>query len=116
MNATDLEGWMAQGKATAIDYSLNFFNDIKRRGMQIILISSRKEYLRDATIDNLVDAGFHGWKSLYLRYAMGSFPSSFAIWKFQLQYVWGHWSWLLYQPSGVDLYRNNESFLPYRKG
>ncbi|CAH1453041.1 unnamed protein product [Lactuca virosa] len=67
LNATDLEGWMAQGKATAIDYSWNFFNDIKRRGMQIILISSRKEYLRDATIDNLVDAGFHGWKSLYLR-------------------------------------------------
>ncbi|PWA99195.1 HAD superfamily, subfamily IIIB acid phosphatase [Artemisia annua] len=26
-----------------------------------------KEHLRDATIDNLVDAGYYGWKSLYLR-------------------------------------------------
>ncbi|KAL4591004.1 hypothetical protein LXL04_003952 [Taraxacum kok-saghyz] len=67
LNVTDLEAWMAQGKATAIDYTLKFFNDVKRRGMQIILISSRKEYLRDATIDNLVNVGFYGWKSLYLR-------------------------------------------------
>lgn len=67
LNVTDLEAWLAQGKATAIDYSLNFFNDVKRRGMQIILISSRREHLRDATVDNLLEVGFYGWKSLYLR-------------------------------------------------
>ncbi|MFS7916464.1 putative Acid phosphatase [Helianthus anomalus] len=67
LNVTGLEEWMGKGKATAMDYSLNLYNDVKKRGMQIILISSRREHLRSATIDNLVDAGFYGWKSLYLR-------------------------------------------------
>ncbi|GKD39004.1 haloacid dehalogenase superfamily, subfamily IIIB acid phosphatase, partial [Tanacetum coccineum] len=40
---------------------------IKKGGIQIILVSSRKEHLRDATIDNLVDACYYGWKTLYLR-------------------------------------------------
>lgn len=60
---------MTKGKATAIDYSLSLYNTIKKRGIQIILVSSRREHLRAATIDNLLDVGFYGWKSLYLRYA-----------------------------------------------
>ncbi|PWA80541.1 HAD superfamily, subfamily IIIB acid phosphatase [Artemisia annua] len=67
LNVTGLEEWMTKGKGTAMGSSLTLFNDIKNRGIQIILISSRKEHLRSATIDNLVDAGFYGWKSLYLR-------------------------------------------------
>ncbi|KAJ9555606.1 hypothetical protein OSB04_010220 [Centaurea solstitialis] len=67
LNVTDLEEWMKQGKAKAIDYSLNLFNDIKKKGIQIILVSSRREHLRSATVDNLVNVGFYGWKSLFLR-------------------------------------------------
>ncbi|KAK1435391.1 hypothetical protein QVD17_01153 [Tagetes erecta] len=67
LNVTGLEEWMTKGKATAIDYSLNLYNYIKKRGIQIILVSSRREHLRAATIDNLLDVGFYGWKSLYLR-------------------------------------------------
>ncbi|XP_071713674.1 acid phosphatase 1-like [Rutidosis leptorrhynchoides] len=67
LNVTDFEEWMSKGKGTAMEYNLSLFNDIKKRGIQIILVSSRKEHLRTATVDNLVDAGFYGWKSLYLR-------------------------------------------------
>lgn len=58
---------MSKGKAPALDYSLKLFNDIKSRGIQIILISGRREHLRSATIDNLVNVGYHGWTSLNLR-------------------------------------------------
>ena len=54
---TALEEWMIKGKGTVMDYSLGLYNNIKKRGIQIILVSSRKEHLRDATIDNLLDAG-----------------------------------------------------------
>nr|XP_043628485.1 acid phosphatase 1-like [Erigeron canadensis] len=67
LNVTELEEWMRKGKATAMDYSLRLYNDIKKRGIQIILVSSRREHLRAATIDNLVNVGFYGWKSLHMR-------------------------------------------------
>lgn len=67
LNLTSMEEWMSQGKATALDHTLRLFNDLKARGVQIILVSSRRELLRSATIDNLVNVGFHGWTSLNLR-------------------------------------------------
>lgn len=67
INVTDLEEWMSMGKAPALDYSLRLFNEIKSRGIQIILISARREHLRSATTDNLVKVGYHGWASLVLR-------------------------------------------------
>ncbi|KAA8548872.1 hypothetical protein F0562_000556 [Nyssa sinensis] len=67
MNLTSLEEWMSQGKAPALYHTLRLFNDLKGRGVQIILLSSRREHLRSATIDNLVNVGYHGWTSLFLR-------------------------------------------------
>ncbi|KAJ9154115.1 hypothetical protein P3X46_027484 [Hevea brasiliensis] len=67
LNLTSLEEWMRQGKAPVLEYSLKLFNELKSRGVQIILVSSRREHLRSATIDNLVDVGYHGWTSLILR-------------------------------------------------
>lgn len=66
-NLTSLEEWMRKSKAPALGHSLKLFNEIKEKGIQIILVSSRREDLRSATIDNLVSAGFHGWSSLILR-------------------------------------------------
>ena len=63
MNLTSLEEWMGKGKAPALDHSLKLFNELKSRGVQIILVSARREHLRAATIDNLVNVGFHGWAS-----------------------------------------------------
>ncbi|KAH6768431.1 HAD superfamily [Perilla frutescens var. frutescens] len=67
LNSTAFEEWMKQGKATALEHSLKFFNELKGLGVQIILVSSRRESLRSATVDNLVDVGYHGWKTLILR-------------------------------------------------
>ncbi|KAJ4827972.1 hypothetical protein Tsubulata_009504 [Turnera subulata] len=67
LNLTSLEEWMSQGKAPALEHSLKFFDELKSMGVQIILVSSRREHLRSATVDNLVDVGYHGWTSLILR-------------------------------------------------
>ncbi|KAI4345878.1 hypothetical protein L6164_012965 [Bauhinia variegata] len=67
LNLTALEEWMNKAKAPALDHSLRLFNDLKSRGIRIILLSSRREHLRSATIDNLVNVGYHGWTCLVLR-------------------------------------------------
>ncbi|KAI4318157.1 hypothetical protein L6164_025960 [Bauhinia variegata] len=75
LNLTALEEWMDKAKAPALDHSLRLFNDLKSRGIQIILVSSRREHLRSATIDNLVKVGYHGWSSLILRDSANEFVS-----------------------------------------
>ncbi|KAL1536160.1 acid phosphatase 1-like [Salvia divinorum] len=67
LNLTSMEEWMKKGQAMALEHSLMFFNELKGLGVKIILISSRRESLRSATVDNLVSAGFYGWKTLILR-------------------------------------------------
>ncbi|TKY62320.1 Acid phosphatase 1 [Spatholobus suberectus] len=67
LNATSLEAWMKQSKAPALDHTLELFHEIKNRGINIFLISSRKENLRSPTVDNLVKVGYHGWASLTFR-------------------------------------------------
>ncbi|KAH0637330.1 hypothetical protein KY289_037245 [Solanum tuberosum] len=67
LNVTSLEDWMSQGKGTALEHSLKLFNHLKGLGVQIFLVSSRREHLRSATVDNLVKVDFYGWNSLILR-------------------------------------------------
>ncbi|CAI9118068.1 OLC1v1019583C1 [Oldenlandia corymbosa var. corymbosa] len=67
LNSTSLEEWMYLSKAPVLDHSLKLFNELKGLGVQIILVSSRDECLRSATVDNLVNEGIFGWTSLYLR-------------------------------------------------
>ena len=59
---------MNQSKAPALQHSLKLYNELKERGVQIILVSSRREHLRSATVDNLVNEGFFGWTNLILRF------------------------------------------------
>ncbi|XP_073122944.1 acid phosphatase 1-like [Henckelia pumila] len=67
LNLTSIQEWKNQGKAPVLDYSLRLFNDLKGLGVKIFLVSSRSECLRSATIDNLVNVGYHGWTNLMLR-------------------------------------------------
>ncbi|CAL5208077.1 unnamed protein product [Lathyrus oleraceus] len=67
LNVTSLEEWMGKGKAPSFDYSLKLFNELKSRGIQIILITARREHLRSATIDNLVNVGYYGWTRIFFR-------------------------------------------------
>ncbi|KAL3647703.1 hypothetical protein CASFOL_008671 [Castilleja foliolosa] len=67
LNLTALEEWMQTSKAPALEHTLSLFNDIKEKGFRIFLISTRRESLRDATVDNLIKEGYHGWSGLVLR-------------------------------------------------
>jgi len=67
LNVTSVEEWMRKGKAPALDHSLKLFNELKSRGIQIILITARREHLRSATIDNLVNVGYYGWTRIFFR-------------------------------------------------
>ncbi|CAK9139542.1 unnamed protein product [Ilex paraguariensis] len=67
LNWTSLEEWMSKGKGPALEHSLKLFNVLKDLGVQIILVSSRREHLRSTTIDNIVNVGYHGWTSPILR-------------------------------------------------
>ncbi|PSR94885.1 Acid phosphatase [Actinidia chinensis var. chinensis] len=67
LNATTFEGWMRERKAPALEHTLNLYHEIRGKGLKVFLISSRKEPLRDATVDNLIKVGYHGWKGLILR-------------------------------------------------
>lgn len=67
LNSSSLEKWMKETKAPAIEHTLKFFHEIKGKGLQIFFISSRRECLRDATVDNLIKVGYHGWTGLILR-------------------------------------------------
>ncbi|XP_054795487.1 acid phosphatase 1-like [Prosopis cineraria] len=62
-----MEAWMKESKAPAIEETVGLFHEIRNRGIQIFLVSSRKETLRPATVDNLIKVGFHGWTRLILR-------------------------------------------------
>ncbi|XP_023538943.1 acid phosphatase 1-like [Cucurbita pepo subsp. pepo] len=67
LNITDLEAWMSEAKAPVLGHTLRFFNLLKAKGVDIILISARREALRSATIENLVQKGYHGWSDLFFR-------------------------------------------------
>ncbi|MED6168011.1 hypothetical protein PIB30_008031 [Stylosanthes scabra] len=67
VNSSSLEAWMMESKAPALDHTRELFHEIKNRGIKIFLISSRKEFLRSSTVDNLVNVGYHGWTRLIMR-------------------------------------------------
>ncbi|KAK2400166.1 acid phosphatase [Trifolium repens] len=75
LNVTSLEEWKRKGKATALDHSLKLFNELKSRGIQIILITARREHLRSATVDNLVNVGYYGWTKIFFRDIANEFVS-----------------------------------------
>ncbi|KAL3531197.1 hypothetical protein ACH5RR_010519 [Cinchona calisaya] len=67
LNFTTLEAWMRETKAPALEHTLKLFHEIREKGIKIFLISTRRDCLRDATVDNLIKEGYHGWSGLVLR-------------------------------------------------
>lgn len=59
---------MRMANAPALEYTKKLYWDIKGKGFNIFLISTRREAVRDSTVDNLIDVGYHGWSRLVLRY------------------------------------------------
>nr|XP_016499114.1 PREDICTED: acid phosphatase 1-like [Nicotiana tabacum] len=58
---------MKETNAPAVKHGLKLYDEIKAKGYKAFLISSRRECLRDATVDNLIKVGYHGWSYLILR-------------------------------------------------
>ena len=52
---------------TAIDPTLQVFNDAKARGIAVFFITGRGEAVRTPTEQNLTREGYSGWKQLYLK-------------------------------------------------
>ncbi|CAN8311184.1 unnamed protein product [Cochlearia groenlandica] len=67
LNTTQFENWIRKRKAPSVPHMVKLYHEIREKGIKIFLISSRKEYLRSATVDNLIKAGFYGWSNLLLR-------------------------------------------------
>ncbi|XP_010522559.1 PREDICTED: acid phosphatase 1-like [Tarenaya hassleriana] len=67
LNTTKLEEWMRKSKAPAVPHMKRLYHEIREKGFKIFLVSSRRESLRSATVDNLIQEGYHGWSNLLLR-------------------------------------------------
>ncbi len=59
--------WEMEAKAPAIKPMLALYNFARENGFAVFLITGREEHQRKATIKNLHNAGFSGWKELYLK-------------------------------------------------
>lgn len=116
-NVDSLEKWIRRGEAPALDHALCLYNHVKSLGLKIFLISSRKEYLRSVTVDNLIAAGYHGWSGLFLRTpfdvnttSIGEFKKTareeivtkgYRIWAV----VSSQWSSLLGEPEPMRIFK-----------
>ncbi|CAN1180692.1 Acid phosphatase 1 [Linum perenne] len=66
VNYTAYFEWVELAKAPAFKSSLKLYNELKKLGFAIIIMSGRGEAQRNATEINLIKAGFNGWDRLVL--------------------------------------------------
>ncbi|KAF9616018.1 hypothetical protein IFM89_027957 [Coptis chinensis] len=59
--------WVDSAECPAIPASLKLYNELRRLGFTIILLTGRDEHQRSSTIKNLLIAGYSGYQSLILR-------------------------------------------------
>ncbi|XVF49082.1 hypothetical protein PTKIN_Ptkin03bG0240000 [Pterospermum kingtungense] len=59
--------WVDLAKAPAIPASLKLYNELKRMGFKIFVLTGRSENQRNVTGKNLMFAGYTGWERLLLR-------------------------------------------------
>ncbi|XP_008796365.2 acid phosphatase 1 isoform X2 [Phoenix dactylifera] len=115
-NRTSMEQWMEERSAPAVKHMLNLYHEIRARGLKVFLISSRREHLRDATIDNLVKVGYLGWAELILRCSEDSYDAVASYKAEQMRRLmdqgyrlWGimgdQWSSLVGHPSAERTFK-----------
>ncbi|XP_039142784.1 acid phosphatase 1-like [Dioscorea cayenensis subsp. rotundata] len=66
-NETAFDEWVVEARAPALPASLQLYEELRGLGYQLVLLTGRAEFQRNATVDNLLFAGYHSWKRLYLR-------------------------------------------------
>jgi acid phosphatase len=65
-NTKSWSTWLNKGEGTVIQPSLTLFNQAKKMGIAIFLISMRPDNFRQVTIKNMNKIGYSGWTTLYL--------------------------------------------------
>lgn len=59
--------WVDLAEAPALPASLNLYNELKKMGVTVFLLTGRGESQRNVTEKNLLLAGYSDWKKLILR-------------------------------------------------
>ena len=65
-SSTSWHKWIESEKRTAIKISLALFNQAKKQGVAIFLITGGKENLRKFYENNLINVGYAGWTKLIM--------------------------------------------------
>lgn len=63
----EIDALEAQAHDPAIPYARTLYNFAKNNGVSIFFVTGRSEYMRQATIKNLHNAGYHHWHLLYMK-------------------------------------------------
>ena len=61
--------WVDMAEAPALPASLKLYKEVQQMGFTIFLLTGRDESQRNATVKNLLFAGYSNWERLILRYA-----------------------------------------------
>ncbi|PQQ00096.1 acid phosphatase 1 [Prunus yedoensis var. nudiflora] len=63
----EFDRWVEKAMAPAIKSSLKLYEEVLGLGIKVFLLTGRSEGRREATIENLINAGFRDWHKLILR-------------------------------------------------
>ncbi len=58
---------IAQGHDAVLKPTLDLYNFAKKQGVTIFFVTGRHDTVREATIRNLENAGYHGWKAIFFK-------------------------------------------------
>ncbi|CAL9759264.1 unnamed protein product [Musa acuminata subsp. burmannicoides] len=75
-NASSFEAWVKEADAPAVAHMVHLFHHIRTQGLKVFILSSRADYLREATVDNLINVGYHGWTEIILRSPEDNYSSA----------------------------------------
>ncbi|KAL6006048.1 hypothetical protein ACLOJK_040093 [Asimina triloba] len=69
LNETAFVEWLLSAAAPVLPASLPLYEELRELGFGLVLITGRPEMLREATVANLLGAGYSRWERLILRAA-----------------------------------------------
>uniref|UniRef100_A0A0D6RB72 Acid phosphatase n=1 Tax=Araucaria cunninghamii TaxID=56994 RepID=A0A0D6RB72_ARACU len=115
-NRTKYFEWVMEEKATAIQATLSFYNDLRAMGFSIFFITGRRHMYRNVTAGNLLRAGYKHWSGLLMREPDDK-PSNVQSLKIAKRTkleedgykIWGNmgdqWSDITGEPSGLRTFK-----------
>lgn len=93
----EFDKWVEKGTAPALGSSLKLYQEVLKLGFKVFLLTGRSERHRSVTVENLMNAGFHDWHKLILRWV--------NEYGFMNKVCWFH-SWCYRDKSGKHIWNN----------